>query len=502
MSNLSEVLSTLDLVTTSPVGWVLFDTDLVVRDCNDAALALFAVTRDEILGRSPRELHWTAERLDGEATDQPAARTLATAQPTFATVLGLSVGARRFRWLSINTYPVVDAQRVSGVVSSYADVSDAVRTHRNLDVSLAVSQISRSVERDVDYLDQLCLALVHRGHFPLAFLTRNVARDTVIAHAAGLVRELRQVVTASPAAAMSGRGLTGLAVRGGEPQIANHALDDPRLTVWREPMAALGLRSMIAIPFATAGAALVLHVLSHHEDEFDETTVRGLEAVVHEIDLGIRHVTASERLREAFDGTLAALAEISEARDPYNAGHQRGVGTLGEAIARQLGLDRAMSTLVRQAGEVHDIGKVVVPAEILTRPGALSELEFSLIRGHCETGSQILRHARLPWPIAEVALQHHERLDGSGYPQGLRDGDIIAPARIIAVADTVEAMTHHRPYRPARTLDDALAEITGGAGVRYDADVVAACRAVFDDGFTFARETASTPRRDGDDGRE
>ena len=505
VGDLGTVVRTLDLVSRSPVGWVLFDAELVVRDCNDAALALFGVSRDEFLGRSPRELHWSAERPSGETTEQPASRTLATAQPTFAKVLGLSVGARHFRWLSINTYPVLDARGVNGVVSSYADVTDAVRTHRNLDVSLAVSQIARSVERDVDYLDQLCLALVHRGHFPLTFLTRDLARDTQIAHAAGLVHELREVVAASPAAARAAHGLTGIAARAGETQVANHALRDPRLAPWHQPLAALGLRAMIAIPFATAGAPLVLHVLSHHEDEFDETTVRGLEAVVREMELGMDHVAASERLREAFDGTLAALAEVSEARDPYNAGHQRGVGALGEAIARQLGLDRASAALVRQAGEVADVGKVAVPAEVLTRPGALSALELALIQGHCEIGSQILRHAQLPWPIADVALAHHERLDGSGYPRGLTGDDIIVPARIIAVADTVEAMTHHRPYRPARTLDEALAEITEGAGTRYDADVVEACRAVFAGGFTFtrvAREAGPTPSRTGDDGRE
>jgi HD-GYP domain-containing protein (c-di-GMP phosphodiesterase class II) len=150
--------------------------------------------------------------------------------------------------------------------------------------------------------------------------------------------------------------------------------------------------------------------------------------------------------------------------------------------------------LIRQAGEVHDIGKIGVPSEILSRPGKLGALEFEIVKTHPTTGFNILSKASLPWPIAEVALQHHERLDGSGYPCGLRGSEIILPARIIAVADVVEAMTQHRPYRPALGLDRALAEVRRGAGTIYDADVVNACLAVFEAGFVFGAspETGTT----------
>jgi HD-GYP domain-containing protein (c-di-GMP phosphodiesterase class II) len=195
-----------------------------------------------------------------------------------------------------------------------------------------------------------------------------------------------------------------------------------------------------------------------------------------------------KRLAIALDGTLAALGQMTETRDPYTAGHQINVGTLGAAIAVQMGLDAKVIELTRQSGDVHDIGKIVVPSEILTRPGRLSPLEFEMVKTHALVGYEILSKASLPWPIAEVALQHHERMDGSGYPNGLLADQIILPAQIIAVADVVEAMTHHRPYRPGLGLDAALAEVSDGAGTRFDADVVQCCLAVFAAGFTFGSE--------------
>lgn len=145
-----------------------------------------------------------------------------------------------------------------------------------------------------------------------------------------------------------------------------------------------------------------------------------------------------------------------------------------------------MVRFIELSGEVHDIGKVAVPAEILTKPGRLGPLEYEMVKGHCQTGANILSRASLPWPIVEVTLQHHERMDGSGYPFGLKGSEIIMPARIIAVADVVEAMMNHRPYRPALGLEAALAEVVSGRGTLFDADVVDACVALFEGGFDFS----------------
>ena len=175
-----------------------------------------------------------------------------------------------------------------------------------------------------------------------------------------------------------------------------------------------------------------------------------------------------------------------ETRDPYTAGHERRVAELATAIAADLGMEGEALTALRLGGLIHDIGKIAVPAEILAKPGRLSEVEFDLIKLHPVTGFDILGPIDFGRPVAEMVLQHHERLDGSGYPRGLKGEDILPEARILAVADVVEAMSSHRPYRAAFGIEAALAEVREHAGVKYDADVVASCVRLFDEqGFQF-----------------
>lgn len=184
-------------------------------------------------------------------------------------------------------------------------------------------------------------------------------------------------------------------------------------------------------------------------------------------------------LRENLLDFVTAIAATIEARDPYTAGHQRRVANLATAIARELQLPAEQIEGLKLAGVVHDIGKIRVPAEILCKPGRLDELEFNLIKRHSLTGYEILKSIKFPWPLAEIVLQHHERLDGRGYPQGLKGEEILLEARILAVADVVESMVSHRPYRAGLGVDTALAEISRNKDVLYDARVVNACLTLF-----------------------
>ena len=168
-----------------------------------------------------------------------------------------------------------------------------------------------------------------------------------------------------------------------------------------------------------------------------------------------------------------------EARDPYTSGHQMKVSRLARAIAQDMALPNDTIDNIRMAGIIHDIGKISVPAEILSKPGKLTDIEFGLIKVHPQSGYDILKDAELPHPIAEIVLQHHERLDGSGYSHGLKDGQIILEARIVAVADVVEAMSSHRPYRPALGIEAALEEIEKHKGILYDKKVVEICSQLF-----------------------
>ena len=186
-----------------------------------------------------------------------------------------------------------------------------------------------------------------------------------------------------------------------------------------------------------------------------------------------------EKLRKSLSGTIKTMSLIVETRDPYTAGHQRKVSSLAWVIAQEMGLSNDTVDTIRMAGIIHDIGKISVPAEILSKPGILTKIEMSLIKVHSQSGYDILKDAGLPYPIAEIVLQHHERLDGSGYPQGLKDGQILLESRIISVADVVEAIASYRPYRPALGIEAALEEIEKNKDILYDAEVAEACLKLF-----------------------
>jgi PAS domain S-box-containing protein/putative nucleotidyltransferase with HDIG domain len=186
-----------------------------------------------------------------------------------------------------------------------------------------------------------------------------------------------------------------------------------------------------------------------------------------------------DRLRKAIDTTIQVLVSASEARDPYTAGHQLRVADLAGAIAAEMGLAQEKIEGIRMAGVIHDIGKISIPSEILTKPSKLTDLEFSLIKEHSRSGYEMLKDVESPWPLAQIAYQHHERMDGSGYPRNLKGDEILIEARIMAVADVVEAMASHRPYRPSLGIDIALAEIEKYKGTHYDNAVADACLRLF-----------------------
>lgn len=212
----------------------------------------------------------------------------------------------------------------------------------------------------------------------------------------------------------------------------------------------------------------VVRLRTHLEDQVAERT---------------KALSESQRkMRETLIAFVGAMASTIEIRDPYTAGHQRRVGLLAMAIAKRMKLTEDQVEGLYLAAIVHDFGKIRVPTELLCKPGHLSESEFTIIKEHVSVGYDILKTIDFPWPIADIVHQHHERLDGSGYPLGLGANRILPEAKILAVADVVEAMTSHRPYRPGLGLDAALAEIRDNRGKRFDPAVVDACLAYFDEG--------------------
>src|SRR4030043_690196 len=193
-----------------------------------------------------------------------------------------------------------------------------------------------------------------------------------------------------------------------------------------------------------------------------------------------------QKLQKTLSDVIDTLASIVESKDPYTSGHQKRVAMLATAISEELGLDQDKIESIKIAALIHDIGKINIPVSILTRPGRLSEIEYDMIKTHSQLGHDMISRVEFPWPIADIILQHHERINGSGYPKGLKGKHIVLEARILAVADVVEAMASHRPYRPALGMDKALEEINMNRGKLYDADVADTCLSLFNEkGFKF-----------------
>lgn len=232
-----------------------------------------------------------------------------------------------------------------------------------------------------------------------------------------------------------------------------------------------------------AKAAQRKDILEQNErlQQENKTHREKLELLVTERTAELKN--AMERLTTTLESTTLALSMALEKRDPYTAGHQRRVTDLACAIWDKLAMPAEAREGLRIAGMLHDLGKINVPADILSKPSKLSAAEFALIKEHPVSAWEILRLVEFPWPVATIVRQHHERLDGTGYPDGLKDGDILPESSILSVADVVEAMASHRPYRPALGIEVALAEIERGRGTAYRADAVDACLQIFKDGY-------------------
>ena len=250
-----------------------------------------------------------------------------------------------------------------------------------------------------------------------------------------------------------------------------------------EKLIGLGIKSGLALPLINNDHLYgVLTVFSSNPEAFDAAEIELMEELAGDIAYGIvtlrtraEHDRSAAELRRVLEQTITAIALTLEKRDPYAAGHQQRVAGLAAAIAAEMGLAPQQVEGIRFGALLHNIGTVSVPAEIINRPDRLSDLQFSLVKQHTQTGFEIVKDIPFPWPVAQMVLQHHERLDGSGYPQGLKGEQIILEARILAVADVLEAMIAYRPYRAALERDAALAALTQARGTPFDPEVVDAC---------------------------
>lgn len=291
-----------------------------------------------------------------------------------------------------------------------------------------------------------------------------------------------------------GNSPAGTAIKAGKPFIIEDIENNPRCASWKIAVLEHGFRSCIALPLAYRGKTIgALIVYSETKDVFGAEEVAFLKGIANDIAVGVKEIRLeadlqkkNRELRKAVDNIFLTLEKVSESRDPYTAGHQIRVTQLATAIAAKMELSIEKIEAIKFASLIHDFGKISIPSEILTKPGKLSDTEFALIKNHPSICYNIIKDIHFPWKIADIILQHHERLDGSGYPKGLKDKEILLETKILAVADVVEAMNSHRPYRPALGIDKALEEISMKRGKLYDPEVADACIKLFkEDGFKF-----------------
>lgn len=359
-------------------------------------------------------------------------------------------------------------------------------------LSEATAALARADSQD-RLVEEVCNAIVSQGPYLLAWVGRaeDDANKTirVIGGAGSALAYIDNIAVSWSDQNITGLGPAGSCIRLGKPVISGDIEVDQEFLAWRDIARKFSIRSAVACSIQDGDRPFgCLVIYSNLPNAFGPDELLLFQSLAREIGFGIKAIDrqkkldteihekeiVQERLADALKATIEAMSKTMEWRDPYTAGHQKRVALISVAIAKKLEWSEESVQALYMAAMVHDIGKVAVPAEILTKPTRLTDLEMKMVQEHAATGYQILKDIPFPWPIAQMVYQHHERLDGSGYPLGLKGDEICQEARILAVADSIEAMATHRPYRPSRGLMVAMDEIKTEAGVKLDTKVVQA----------------------------
>ena len=491
------------LVEEAPDAILLHDIDQCrLIAANKAAERLFGVPRDEILKRLPTDF-FAPQQADGRPVTQSFSehneRAVAGEELSFERRIRRSSGEERLCRVILVRLP----SNARLLRASFVDITDQKAAEQGLlRLNRALRTLSRGNEALVrcssepELLKEMCRVIVEDGGYRMAWVgvvEHDVAKSVTPVAWAGETGQYLMANRFSWADEPHGRGPIGRAIRSGEPHVSMDLQDDPNMVPWVDEASKHGFASALALPLKDAsGAFAALMIYSTEPAAFNRDELKLLQELAQDLAFGVMSLRAREahealnrRWRSGFEATVAAIASTLEMRDPYTAGHQQRVGKLAVAIARELALPERQIEGLYLAAIVHDVGKIEIPLDILNKPGRLSHLQLQLMRGHVQAGYDIIKGVDFPWPIAQIVLQHHERLDGSGYPNGLMGDAILPEARILVVADVVEAMMSHRPYRTGLGIDAALIEVERNKGRLYDPAAVDACVDLFrNKGFT------------------
>ena len=491
------------LVDEAPDAILLYDIDQDrIVAANKAAERLFGVPREVILKHSPNDFY-APQQPDAQPVTQSFSehnqRAIAGEELSYERRILRSSGEERLCRVTLVRLP----SNIRLLRASFVDVTDQKAAEQGLlQLNRALRTLSRGNEALVrcsserELLKQMCRVIVEDGGYRMAWVgvaERDAARSVTPVAWAGETGDYLKAAGITWAEGPRGCGAAGSAIRSGEPRVSQDMSGDPDMAPWVEGARKCGFASSLALPVKGApGVFAALMIYSAEPAAFDRDEVKLLQELAQNLAFGVQslrereaHEALNHRWRLGFEATVGAIASTVEMRDPYTAGHQQRVGRLAVAIARELGLPEPQIEGLYLAAIIHDVGKIEIPSDILNKPGRLSELQLQLVRGHVQAGYDIIKGVDFPWPIAQIILQHHERLDGTGYPNGLAGEVMLPEAKILAVADVVEAMMSHRPYRAGRGIEAALTEIERGKGRLYDPAVADACIGLFlDRGFS------------------
>lgn len=497
------------------LGWEFTRDGMIVGDCrtgelveaNPAAEQMTGYSRQELLDMHQAQLHPQSER----DTIQVAFRNASSTGPGIFNGYHLQRKDGAVVPVSISSSVPFEADGRLLVIGIFRDVSDQEDREQRLETkrwalrAYGAAALALGRARSSEGLMQnICEAITDQSVFVLAWIgfpDGGPGKLVSMAGAAGpAIHYMDGLEVSWDENKPSGQGPTGVAYRTNTNQLMNDSESEEVFRPWREKARLEGIRSSLTVPFPVGDdRSGVLAVYASEPCAFGPVVFEAFTHLAEEIGIGLHSLEREERLaaesreRElaqkdlsaALSAVVGAITTAFEMRDPYTAGHQERVSEIACAIAKEMGWQENRVAGLRVAALVHDIGKIAIPTEILVKPTRLTAAEWTMIKAHPELGYTILKDVPFDWPIAESVRQHHERMDGSGYPAGLKGDQINLGARILAVADIVEAMAASRPYRPGLGLEVALKEIERQAGTLLDPEIVRMCLSLFRNrGFT------------------
>lgn len=481
------------LVESSGDLLAVTDADAVIRVLAGPAEEVLGVPAEALIGRCILDL---VRPPDMDRARRLWSQRTATSGPMGPEDFWTQRADGGWICLNVKSSNRLDDPAIAGIVVAVRDVTETRNRESARGVIAAANAALMLARSEHDLFGEICRIVVADETYNLAWVgIADSARPlgfrvlTVGGIAGGYLDAVERAFVGR-----THRGPVAEVLETKEPYVVQDVEQMPESSPFRQLLLDHGHRSLVFLPLHLGdGDVGVLAIYSPRANAFSDDAIGVLDVLVGNVVYGIEAIRTREghdryrlRFEASLEAAVRAIATAAELRDPYTAGHQRRVAQLAKGIATVLGIDSQLVTGIGVAANIHDIGKLVVPAEILAKPGRLSAAEYALVKEHPQAGYDIVARIDFPWPAADMILQHHERLDGSGYPNGLRGEEIGLGGRIIAIADVVEAMSSHRPYRPGLGVDAALGAISDGRGTLFCPRAVDACLQLFrDDGFTF-----------------